>query len=373
MIRKLSNSGSDLIEWIGLWERTGHEPYAHPSYVGLFLRTGDEAQALIWQDQKTGSWVLLPFIRRPLAVEEWTENTILANLWTDAISPYGYGGPFADSEDVSWHLFWIDVVEWMQADQVITFFIRTSLQNRPPELLDGLEAGCYEVLNLSENIIVDVQRTKELQWSHYEHKVRKNVKKAEKAELRVEIHDHFDNLDAFLDIYHSTMQRRSASEWYFFERPFFQTFVDSLVGSYIVAEVYNSINEMVSTELILKSDRFVYSYLGGTLREAFIHAPNDLLKHAVIDYARSHAKEGYVLGGGYEPDDGIFRYKKAFDVDGVVPFFGICLTASPQVYRSMSEHRLTTARTQTPDVVLQTHFFPQYRAPLTSGVALSNE
>lgn len=373
MIRRLSDSGDDFIEWISFWRRTGHEPYAHPLYVGLFLGTGDEAQALLWKDQKTGAQVLLPLTRRPLPREEWAENAVSEYPWTDAISPYGYGGPFADSEQVNWNLFWTDVVDWMRTERVITLFVRTSLQSRPPELLNRLEAGCYEVLQLSENVIVDVHRSKELQWDHYEHKVRKNVRKAERAGLRVEIHDRFNNLDTFLDIYHSTMQRRSASDWYFFERPFFQTFVDSFTGSYIVAEVYNNINEIVSVELILKSDKFLYSYLGGTLKEAFIHAPNDLLKNAVIDYARAHGKDGYVLGGGYKPDDGIFRYKKAFDVDGVVPFFGIRLTASPKVYREMSDQRLAAARIQTPDVTLQAHFFPQYRAPLTSEVALNSK
>ncbi|ADY27195.1 methicillin resistance protein (plasmid) [Deinococcus proteolyticus MRP] len=340
-------------EWLAAWERTGREPFAHPAYVSLFAKEGDQPIALLWEE---GGTVLLPLVLRPLPAE-------LAGgaEWRDAVSPYGYGGPFGETAD--WAGFYAALLEWMNREKVLTAFLRASLEQRPPELS---QTG-YEALHLSDNVVVDVRRPEEEQWKHFEHKVRKNVNKARRAELRVEIQPDFRHLDAFLDIYHGTMQRRDAGEWYYFERPFFQTFEDEMPGSFVLAEVFDEAGQMVSTELVLQSDRFLYSFLGGTRQEAFAHAPNDLLKFAVIEYGREQGKEGYVLGGGYTPGDGIFRYKKAFDSDGVQPFFGVRLLADAEQYAA-----LAMARAQAVGE-LQPQFFPAYRAPATAAEAQESE
>lgn len=334
---------NERAEWLAAWERTGREPFAHPAYVALFAKEGDQPVALLWEEQGT---VLLPLILRPLP-SELSRGT----EWRDAVSPYGYGGPFGETTD--WAGFYAALSEWMNDQKVLTAFLRASLEQHPPEL----EQAGYEALHLSDNVVVDVRRPEEEQWKHFEHKVRKNVNKARRAELKVEIEPDFRHLDEFLDIYHGTMQRRDAGDWYYFERPFFHTFHDEMPGSFVVAEVFNESGQMVSTELVLQSDRFLYSFLGGTRQEAFAHAPNDLLKFAVIEYGREHGKEGYVLGGGYTPGDGIFRYKKAFDAEGVQPFFGVRLTADAEQYTALAQARAEAVGT------LQPQFFPAYRAP----------
>lgn len=341
-------------QWLNVWERTGREPFAHPSYVRLFARPGDKALALYWQSQ--GSEVLLPLILRSLPDEPWAIST--GSIWHDAISPYGYGGPFFSGQP-NWQAFYTDLLAWMRRQQVLTAFIRASLENVPPPLeLEG-----YEALALSENVAVDVSRSPDEQWGHYEHKVRKNVKKAQRAELSVEIHTDFRHLSGFLEIYHRTMKRRSAGDWYYFDESFFKTFDEQLRGNFVVAEVFQG-EQLVSTELILESEKFLYSYLGGTREEAFVHAPNDLLKHAVIDYGRQKGKLAYVLGGGYSPDDGIFRYKRTFDKAGVRPFFGVRLIANTAVYAVLVEARYQAV----PASGVAGHFFPAYRAPIVETV-----
>ena len=83
-------------------------------------------------------------------------------------------------------------------------------------------------------------------------------------------------------------------------------------------------------------------------------APNDLLKHDVIEHAAAGGLSAYVLGGGYAPGDGIFRYKRAFDPTGVVPFMGIQVVADQPHYDAACEVAGAPAGT----------FFPRYRAPL---------
>lgn len=331
-------TSAERAEWVAVWEQTGREPFAHPDYVAMFA-SGGEAAALY------GHGGLLPVVVRPLPSAEG---------WRDATSPYGYGGPYGDPDEG----FYPALMEWMRREQVLTVFVRATLERQPPELhLPG-----YVRVQLRDNVVVDVTRAPEEQWRHFDHKVRKNVNKAERAGLTVRVLPEFPDLPGFVEVYLGTMQRRGARDWYHFGHDFFAAIAEGMPGSFVLAEVRGPAGELASVELVLQSERFLYSYLGGTRQEFFAHAPNDLLKHAVIEYGRTAGKLGYVLGGGYMPDDGIFRYKRAFDKEGVQPYFGVQLTADPEVYQ-----QLTAAR-QTELGELDTNFFPAYRAPALPAV-----
>lgn len=332
-------------EWQRLWTSTGREPFAHPAYLGLTLAEGERAVAACWRDD--GGEVLLPLLLRSLPEEYHVLPT--AEGWIDAVSPYGYGGPFvAGSPDLA--AFIDALLGWMRDERVLTGFVRASLQANLPE---GRTGDGYEMVNLSDNVVVSLELASEDRWRHYEHKVRKNVNKARRHELRVEVRDRFGDVAEFVSIYHATMDRRGAAGRYWYGADYFEGIRDEMPGSYWVADVVDPEGRVVSTELVLTSDTYCYSFLGGTHADAFPMAPNDLLKHEVIEHAARQGLTGYVLGGGYQPGDGIFRYKRAFDPDGVVAFRGVHLISSRAVY-----DELATSRGD-----VDPGFFPAYRAP----------
>lgn len=346
----LSGTGTDREIWQRAWETCGREPFAHPAYVELFTSEGEEA--LCAMAQSATGLALVPFILRPIQGDGWKIETSLR----DATSPYGYGGPYGHDDLVKGEL-WSGFSEWMAQNNVVSMFGRLALGSSTPS---HLPPGA-SVRSDSDNIIVDLTRSSVEQWQHYEHKVRKNVKKAIRANLHVEIGQSFTDLEEFSQLYESTMARREASSWYYFGLDFFTTLTERLEGSYIAAEVRDDTNRLVSAELVLSSDRYLYSFLGGTRRDAFPHAPNDLLKHAVIEYGRESGRDGYVLGGGYTKGDGIFRYKKSFDPTGYVPFQRLELIADQSAYDSLIAERLRQERSVTSGARLEHGFFPSYR------------
>lgn len=354
-VRVLTGRGADRADWLAAWQACGREPFAHPDYVALFAAEGDDIRC-VTLDSAAGL-AILPLILRSIGKLAWSDATMLV----DATSPYGYGGPYTSSE-VDLAELWSGVVEWMAASGVVTSFVRMALDAATPE---QPQSGA-NVASDAMNIVVDLRRPEDDQWRHYEHKVRKNVNKANRAGLRVEVRESFTDLDEFAALYSATMDRRSASGWYYFDRRFFAALTTSLRGSYVAAEVRDEHGHLVSAELVLESDRYLYSFLGGTLREAFPHAPNDLLKHAVINYGRTSGRNGYVLGGGYTSDDGILRYKRSFDLTGSVPFSRMELVADGAAYRCLIDRRLAFERDVQPDAELPAGFFPRYRAPVIS-------
>lgn len=353
--RVLTADGDDRTEWLEAWEATGREPFAHPSYVQLFEVEGAQAHCAVSTSGE--DVVLLPFLVRPVRVDGWAPQ----RDFFDAISPYGYGGPYGTPRSDQSAL-WVGLHRWLGERGLVSFFGRLAIGERPEHL-----PGNSAVLSDSENVVVDLRRSSDEQWRVYDHKVRKNVNKALRSGLTAEIRSTFSDVAEFTSHYHSTMDRRSASQWYYFDESFFKTISDGMTESHIVAEVRDQLGTLVSAELVLASDNYLYSFLGGTSSEAFSLRPNDLLKHAVIEHGRESGLRGYVLGGGLGPDDGIFRYKRSFDPTGCVPFHRLTMICDEGAYGQLVEHRLAASRGAAVDGTPASGFFPAYRAPLVSA------
>lgn len=346
----LSASGSDRDQWIELWKRHGREPFNHPDYVALISHNLGSASCA-WIQSAHGD-LTIPMIVRPLPRDLCAEATL-----HDAVSPYGYGGPFGPTDFIS-NAAMEELTRLLEEQGLLTFFGRTSLRVK----FESAEGAGWRAVPLSKNVVISLRRTPEEQWQHYHHKVRKNVMKARRAGLTVTIRDDFSDISEFARLYEATMNRRAAQPWYYFGADFFRNLQSALSENLWVAEVRDDTNELVSAEIVLLSDRFLYSFLGGTSAAAFSKAPNDLLKHEVITQGSAAGLQAYVLGGGYVADDGVYRYKRAFDTDGVCDFVGLQVTAQPDIVKRLSLRDPAESAESDLGASPQAEYFPAYRA-----------
>ena len=325
--------------WLERWETwPEREPWAHPAYVDLDAGEEGEPRCAAW-DSAEGS-VLYPFVLR------------LVEGGTDTRTPYGYGGAFfwgRDRDGVE-KAFWPAFDEWAAAEGVVSEFVRFALF--PEEILPY--PGETEVK--LENVVRKLDLPEEELRMDVEHKVRKNVKKARRSGLAVEVDRDGARLDDFAALYRGTMERRGAREEYFFPREYFERLAAGLPGGFAFFHALHE-GRVVSTELVLVSDRSVYSFLGGTEEAAYPLRPNDLLKWEICLWAKGEGKERFVLGGGLEPDDGVFRHKLAFAPHGRVPF-----VVGRRILRPDAYELLVGAREQKGDWRPRAGYFPAYRA-----------
>ncbi|MER3423097.1 MAG: methicillin resistance protein, partial [Nitrospiraceae bacterium] len=298
----------DRDEWLARWSAwPNRECTAHPAYSELFARSCDKALCAALGG--AGGGILFPFILRPLAAERWAGET---SSFYDISTPYGYGGPFAWGH-TDGDYFWREFDNWAESMNVVSLFARLSLF---PEQMIPFKGG-IEVRG--RNIVRTLTLDSCALWMDYRHCVRKHIKVAQRAGLEVEPDFTGEKLEGFLAIYYSTMTRRNAEDSYFFPKEFFQRILTHLSGQFVFFHTLHK-GKSVSTELVLLSRGHIYSFLGGTLSEAFEFRPNNLLKHAIIEWGREQGLKSYVLGGGYRDQDGIYRYKLSFAPTGEVPF-----------------------------------------------------
>jgi len=308
--------------WLSAWEAwPEREVHAHPEYVRLYEQ--DAARALC----AVADGVLYPFLLRSDPV--------------DVITPYGYGGAFRTG-DADGGAFWEAFDGWAAEQGAVSELVRFSLF--PERLLPY--PGKREPRLV--NVVRDLEPPAEKLWMEYEHKVRKNVNKARRSGLRVELDETGARLDEFVRLYEHTLDRRGASARYRFARAFFERICDRLVGHFVYAHVLDG-ERVVSSELAVLSATSAYSFLGGTDEAAFELRPNDLLKVELMLWAKEAGKRRFVLGGGQQADDGIFRYKRSFAPHGLVPFEVGMRIFDAGRYTELSRGRETT-------------FFPAYRS-----------
>ncbi len=288
------------------------------------------------------------FIKRPVP---WLVD---GRQYYDIRTPYGYGGPVASDVtdiDALAEAYNAAFAEYAADSGIVSAFIRFHLYDN----VDLRVRYGPETVYMQDNIVCDLTPPLPEQWMRFDHKVRKNVNRAVRAGLSVLVDAAGERLDDFLRVYYDTMERNHAGTYYYFDRTYFTAIRDTLPGRYCYFHVLED-DAIVATELCLCSDKYVYSFLGGTLAEHYANRPNDLLKHEIIRWGKETGREKFILGGGYHKGDGIYSYKKAFAPypEGEVPFYAGKTVYNPEVYGKLAA-RAAEGKS------LDEGYFPLYR------------
>jgi len=144
-----------------------------------------------------------------------------------------------------------------------------------------------------------------------EHSCRKNVNKAEREGVRITTESCDDAIAEFHRIYTGTMQREQAFGRYFFSIDFFKMIRDTMPDNARFVCAWHK-GRMIAATLYLHDDNNVYSFLGGADAEFNHLRPTNLVIWKTILWAHESGKSRLILGGGFKPNDGIFRFKATF-------------------------------------------------------------
>ena len=287
------------------------EPYFLLDYIDVFSSGLERLICFSFFSSKTGANIIMPGYLKPIIIGE--DET----PYFDFITPYGYTGPFfsdnVSKSDIA--EFWINIDKWYMENNIVTEFVRFNLSDNHLNYSGDIFPT---MLNVKGEIIDE-----ETQWTFFDHKVRKNVNKAKRENLTCEIY--YKNIEEdkileFFGIYTLTMKRTNATENFSFAFEDFKRFIDGNEKSAALCTVYFE-GIPISSELLLVSEKSIYSFLGGTDEKYFDKRPNDFLKVEALNWARNKSMKYYTLGGGYSFEDGIFKYKKSFFPNDVVKYY----------------------------------------------------
>ena len=299
----------------------------------------------------------IPILIMPFYLREIYINDELTSYF-DVCSPYGYSGPFYNDtlQKECLSEFWSAVDEWYTDNNIVSEFIRFCLK----ENHHFYSGKLIPTLTNIKGCILE----EKLQWKGFKQKVRNNYRKAIKNNLKATIANkekiNENTILAFFNIYTSTMKRKNASKQYLYPLSYFKRFIKENIDICVIALIYKE-NIAISTELILLSNDTMYSFLGGTLEDYFYARPNDFLKIEVMKWARKHEIKHYVLGGGINDNDNLYKYKKSFfPLDKDIIYYTGKKIINKNVYDKLLNKKLKNIKDAAKENSCN-NYFPEYR------------
>jgi hypothetical protein len=346
-------------QWLAVWDASPHrDVVAHPAYAELFARAEDRTVCAC-QTRPDGA-ILFPLILRPLRAEAWAR----AEDACDLVSPYGYGGPFGWGAYEA-EAFWSEFDRWAQTVHAVSLFVRLSLFE------DHLIPFKGDTVVKGPAVVVPLDLPADRLLASYDNAARKNVRQAERAGVTIEVDRGCRRLDDFLGIYYSTMDRLEARPMYYFPRTFFDALLNSLPEQPVLFHALHG-GRVLSTELLLVSKDYLYSFLNGTAEEGMPVRANPLLRHAVNLWAHAQGKRYVLLGGGYEAaEDSLFRYKQRYAPKRRQSFCVGTRILDRTSYQRLVDRRAAWERAQGRPWWPLPDFFPAYRGVVSALASVS--
>lgn len=265
-----------------------------------------EYQARLYVLDIIGGTIAYPFFLRPvraLPFAQQLESEGWDLLTPEYTGPRQIGGEFAASEiDFSTRF-----ATFCQNHGILTEFAHLHPWQTNYQLLDT------NFVSLDREIVyVDLSLSIERLWNEsYVYACRKNINRAIREGVRIFHATEASHVTEFFHIYTHTMARNNAASRYLYPLEYFSAFFETMPANarFVLAEYRDQI---VAGTLYLHDNQDVYSYLGGANQEFQQTRPTNAVVHHTIQWAHDAGKQRLILGGGYRPDDGIFRFKSSF-------------------------------------------------------------
>ncbi len=299
---------NDIVKSFRNWDVYYLYEYAHS-----FMIHGDGEPLLIdYADEE--SHVCYVVMQSDIASSGKFENLLEKNTYFDWETPYGYGGPLSDSmvSEKSQNLFLAELSEYCKENGVVSQFVRF----HPVLGNDKLVPKVIEPRYLRDTIYIDTS-SEALIMQNMDTKNRNMVRKAVKNGVTIEERPVEDYKD-FISMYEQTMLRDNADEYYMFDDEYFKS--QSQLSEY--ASLFYAVRNgrRISGAIMYYNNRFMHYHLSGTFAEERSYSPGNLLLYEAACRASKMGISKFHLGGGIEPDDSLFSFKKKFNKNGRLQF-----------------------------------------------------
>ncbi|MEM0519045.1 GNAT family N-acetyltransferase [Aequorivita flava] len=264
----------------------------------------EKQKAILFTISGHEALICLPLIIRPI------EGSSLY----DATSVYGYSGPIItmDVDDLS--------------EEYITYFQKKFKQFCNEQNIISVFSRLHPLINQSELFnefgeLVDLNKTVSIDLTIPVDEQRRAFRKSLKSELNqlrrfgYTVEETIDKheIDSFINIYHSTMDKLGASDNYYFGKEYFHSFLSNhdFKTKLLVAKFDG---EIVAGAIFTIVGNILQYHLAGTNQEFAHKAPMKLILDEARLLGTSLGLKHLHLGGGVggEDTDSLFRFKAAF-------------------------------------------------------------
>ncbi len=271
----------------------------------------------------------------------------------DIISPYEYSYPISNIKDSdecnSLFIKLFDSVgNYCKNNNIISEFIRFD-----PFLSNyNCIKSSYIIRKSCDNIYIDLRKDIGEIWKSFHSSAKKNIKRAISSDLKfLHANKTDENINLFIKLYRSSMQRLKAYDYYYFSDEYFTRLIQECEGASLFF-IRDKNNRTVAASILLYYEDVAHHHLTGYISEVTSFRPNDYMIYSLIQWAKIHNLNYLHLGGGSES---ICNFKSKFS-DLKIPFYIGCRIHNEEIYQLLCD----MWRKET-NFLQHSDYFPLYR------------
>ncbi|WP_010678079.1 lipid II:glycine glycyltransferase FemX [Bacillus timonensis] len=296
--------------------------------------------------EENGSKIFYPFIVREIP-------NIHINAF-DIVTPYGYGGPIVEGNPNIIKGFYEHLSDFCSSKNIITETIRFH------PLYKNYRYGkdVMDIEYIRKTTAVDLTKPLEEIRLNYTSSNKRNIKKARNNNISCFIAEGTkENVDLFIEMYKETMNRNNANDFYYFGEQYFYEQIKETEISKTLLLFAKRENEVIAGTLVIVGTEFAHYHLGASKTKYLEYRPNNLLFDFMIEVCKSFGSKELHLGGGYQENDGLFKYKTSFTNNHNYDYFIGKKIHNLDKYEDVMEYLKKRYE-------LKDHYFPIYRGKL---------
>ncbi|MFC3420002.1 GNAT family N-acetyltransferase [Salinicoccus hispanicus] len=289
------------------------------------------------------------------AIKREIDTGIDGEKYYDLITPYGYGGPVVH-EYVNLkkliEVFEETLMDYCDKHSIVSEFVRFHPLFQNQESFRSV----YDVKYMRKTVGTDLISSTDIFQSEFCATARRRVRKLVKDEkFSCILARGFHDIEDFIAIYNDTMDRHHATDFYYFDRAYFEGLKRKFGNRLVTTSVYFE-GQIIAMGLYFISEDIIHDHLNGTLAEHLHHSPAYLLKYTMMNWAKANDFSLVHYGGGVSnaEDDSVLKFKKRFSNHTEFEFHIGMKIWNRTAYDALCRQK---------GIDKKTDYFPAYRAP----------
>jgi lipid II:glycine glycyltransferase (peptidoglycan interpeptide bridge formation enzyme) len=309
-------STSDFSQWHKYLQRLPIEQqdiYFMPEYYKLYEENG-EGKAICFIFERNGEIALYPFLINEINKLGYDLN----KKYYDIQGSYGYNGVISSTTNNEFvEDFYNNFEEYCKQNNIVAEFTRFH------PLINNYEFSLrhLDIIFDRKTVYIDLYQNYDIIFKKFQKTTRKQIKRAINR-YNIEVR-YFENdlnqLDTFINIYYSTMDRVKSIQYLYFNKEFIKQLIEKTQNVIFVAYFEN---KPIGVIIAFYNKTYMHGHLGGALLEYLPMYPYSLLYTEMIKFGQTKGCRFLHVGGGAttNPEDSLLKYKMNFS-DTTLDFY----------------------------------------------------
>ncbi|MEL6460523.1 MAG: FemAB family protein [Cyanobacteria bacterium J06621_15] len=356
---------SQNLLWLQTLNKLRYDVYHLPEYNRLEAkRTESVSKAFVVTD---GDKIFfLPFLIRSCNDILDLQAQDFSDVYSDAISPYGYPGILlseAATKNYRFTNFALQELNSHLRNKGICsafFQLHPILSNQFSKLFSQKNIHIDKNINqIGETISVDLKLSESQIWANTRKGHQSTINKCKRLGFTARIVNLVEYLEHFQAIYEETMNRVAANESYYFDSEYFVG-LQNLEGNIHLCLVELE-SEIAAACIFFECGKIVQAHLGGTKNKFLPLSPFNYLLDYVRYWAKQRGNELMHIGSGVGgTKDSLYHFKAGFSKQRH-DWFALQLIPDWEKYEYLTHLRAESLNTKV-EKLFQSNFFPAYRS-----------